>query len=192
MTVEEIFSRLSAHMVKGLMIHDHFATMFNFLNLCGYRKCHEYHYFEESLNYRCLQNFYLDHFNKLIVEEKVEVPDLIPANWFKHERMDVDASTKRTAIREIYKQWVDWETETKQLYESSYKELYELGEIAAAIKISYFIEDVSAELTRAREKQLNLESHGYDMVAIIDEQKSLYNSYVKKIKETFEDDDNDD
>ena len=40
MTVEEIFSLLSTHMAKGLMIHEQLATAFGFLNLCGYRKCH--------------------------------------------------------------------------------------------------------------------------------------------------------
>ena len=56
MTSEEIFSHLSSHMIKGLMIHDQLASAYKFLNLCGYSKCHEYHYFEESRTYRCLQN----------------------------------------------------------------------------------------------------------------------------------------
>lgn len=181
MTVEEIFSHISSHMIKGLMIHDQIAAMFNFLNLRGYSKCHEYHYFEESFNYRRLQNYYLKHFNKLIIEEKVDNPAIIPQNWFKYERMDVDSSTKRNAIRDIFKQWVNWETETKALYASSYKELYDLGQVAAALEISYYLEDVSNELMRAREKYMDLESYGYDLVEIIDEQDKLYDLYIEKI-----------
>ena len=39
MTVDEVFSRLTAHMVKGFMMHDQMATAYNFLGLKGYKKC---------------------------------------------------------------------------------------------------------------------------------------------------------
>ena len=189
MTVEEIFSRLMAHMKKGLEVHDQFTIIFKYLNLRGYSKCQEYHYFEENIGYCRLRNFYLQHYNKIIAfENKMDNVDLIPSTWLKYERMAVDTSTKRTAIRDIFKKWVDWETETKLLYESSYKELYNLGEIAAALEVGRFVTDVSQELVRAREKLMDLESYGYDIVEIIDEQERLYNLYVEKIKNIFEDD----
>ena len=184
--MDKIFSRLSSHMIRGLMMHNDFAIMFDFLNLRGYRKEQERHYFEESFNYRCLNNFYLEHYNKLIVEDKVDNPKLIPSLWFKYTRMDVDASEKRNAIRDIYKEWVNWETKTKELYESCYKELYDLGEVAAAMYVARLIEDVSEELAGAQAKFLDLEAHGYDMVTIIDEQPRLY---AQKL--TIEDDEND-
>ena len=156
MTIEEIFSQLSAHMIKGLMIHDQLSSTYAFLNLCGYRKCHEYHYFAESFNYRCLQDYYLDHYNKLIPETKIDSPEVIPATWYKYERMDVDANTKRAAVKDMMKIWVEWETTAKQLLEQSYKELYDMGEISAALKISCFLKDTTKELHHAHEKQMNL------------------------------------
>lgn len=188
MIVEEIFSHLSAHMIKGLMIHDQLASAYDFLNLRGYRKCHEYHYFEESKNYRCLQTYYSEIYHKVIEEEKIDNPEIIPQNWLKHTKMDVDANTKRSAIRELMKKWVDWESETKTLLEQSYKQLFELGEIGAAIKIKDFLEDNCYELAHAEEKQINLEMIGYDLVKIIDEQNSLYEEYCSKINKIFEDD----
>ena len=189
MTVEEIFSHLSAHMVKGLMIHDQLASAYYFLNLCGYKKCHEYHYFCESLTYRHLQNYYLKYYHKLIPEEKVENPDIIPSNWYKYSRADVDTSTKRSAVRDLMKRWVEWETETKTLLQHSYKELYELGEVDAALKIGCFLKDNSKELAHAQAKQMDLENISYDINTIIAEQMCLHEKYEHKLKELFEDDD---
>ena len=191
MTVEEIFSNISTHMAKGLLIHSQMASLYGFLNLCGYQKCHEYHYYEESHNYRCLQNFFLAHYNKMIHENPVEQPEIIPNNWYKFTKIEVDANNKRSAVKDLMKKWVEWEKETKTLFESSYKQLYELGEINGALKIGSFITDVSEELVDAQEKHINLESMGYDIVYIIDWQSDLYKQYCEKIKEIHECDEND-
>lgn len=188
MIIDDIFSQIASHMAKGVSIHNQLACAYGFLNLCGYRTCQEYHYFEESYNYRNLKNFYIDNYGKIIVEENFEVPNIIPSNWFKHVKGDVDANTKRAAIKDLMKIWVDWEKETKTLLENYYKQLYEQGEIYAAIKISHLLCDVSKELKHASEKQINLDSEGYDISMIIDEQEPLKKKYREKIKNIYRDD----
>ena len=69
MTVDQIFSEVSAHMIEGLMIHSQLSDYFNFLGLKGYAKCHKYHFFEESCNYKKLSWYYLTHYNKIIAEK---------------------------------------------------------------------------------------------------------------------------
>ena len=64
MTINEIFSQLSQHMIKGLMMHTQLSDYFNFLGLKGYSQCHKYHYFEENNNYKQLCDYYLNHYNK--------------------------------------------------------------------------------------------------------------------------------
>lgn len=191
MTIEEIFSNISTHMAKGLLIHNQMASLYGFLNLKGYQKCHEYHYYEETCNYRHLQNFFLSHCNKMIHENSIEQPDIIPNNWYKFTKKEVDVNNKRSAVKDLMKKWVEWEKETKTLLELSYKQLYELNEINCAIEIMYFIKDVGKELVDAQETYINLESMGYDIVYIIDRQPDLYTQYCKKIKEIHEGDEND-
>lgn len=182
MTVEEIFSTLAAHMEEGVMLHKQLAEIYSFLNLCGYKKCHEYHSYEESKNCRCLHNFYLEQYYKMIPEKEVKKPDIIPSSWYKYEKMDVDANTKRTAVKEMMQKWVEWEKDTKKLLENSYKELDNLGEICAAMKMRYFLKDVSKELKHAQKKQIDLDSSGYDLSGIIKEQHALHAEYKKKLK----------
>ena len=180
MIVEEIFSIIAAHMQEGLLVHKQLADIFSFLNLIGYQQCHEYHYFEESYNCRCLHNFYMEHYYKFIPIKEVNNPELIPSSWYKYTQFDVDVSTKRSTIRDMMKHWVDWEKSTKQLFQQMYKELYDIGEIAAASKIEEFLCDVTEELQDAEEKWLKLEAIGYDMGLIMDEQEALYKEYKDK------------
>ena len=180
--VEKVFSSLFAHMRKGIQMHDQLTYAFGFLNLLGYKKCQEYHTFEELNNFYKAREFFLENHSKLLVEETYEPIEVIPANWYKHVRENVDVNTKRSAIKDLTKIWVEWEKETKHFLEEKYKELYEMGEILCAIKVAEMIKEVRDELKLAREKQINLDSIGYDISLIVDEQSALYDKYEEKIK----------
>lgn len=182
MEVSEIYTKLSTHMIKGIMIHDQMANYYDFLGLEGYKRCHEYHMFKEMCNYRSLNRYFINHHNMLIPEEQFENPDVIPESWYKYERQDVDASTKKNAVMSGLDKWVDWERDTKELYEDMYKELCEIGEVASAMKVKEFIEDVDYELKKAERYQLNKKATGYDMVSIIEEQTRKHNKYKKKME----------
>lgn len=182
MEVKEIYSKIASHMIKGMMIHAQMADYYDFLGLQGYKRCHEYHYFKESCAYRGVSRYFINHHNMLIPEERIEDPNLIPESWYDHTRDDVDMSTKKSAVKSGLTKWVEWERETKKLYEQMYHELMELNEVASACKIKELICDVDCELKMAERYWLNKEATGYDMVQIIDEQKRKHKKYQKKME----------
>lgn len=185
MKVEEIFSLLCAHMDKGLEIHNQFAIAYGFLNLHGYKKEHEYHYYEESYNKNTIINFYINYYNKLLPIAKVEEVSIIPSNWFKFTRAEVNASDKRNAIKMIMQEWIKWETESKKLLETSYQQLLEINEVNAALMLSNYIEDTSYELKIAQEELNDLETINYDLSVIVPAQEQLHKKYLKKIKHIY-------
>ena len=77
--------------------------------------------------------------------------------------------------------WINWEKETKTLYQSMRLELYALGEVAAALDLDKYIMDVDKELRHAEKKLLELETIGYDIVKIMESQEELYKKYKKKL-----------
>ena len=180
MELKEIYGKLSAHMIKGMMIHDQMANYYDFLGLKGYKRCHEYHFLKETLNYRSLNRYCINHHNILIPEEKIEDPALIPESWFAHIRSDVDVTTKQNGVRSGLTKWVEWERDTKKLYEQMYKELIAIDEVAGAMKIQEFICDVDQELKKAERYWLNKEATNYDMTMIIEEQDRKHKKYQKK------------
>ena len=177
MTLDEIFSELSAHFIKGLMFHDQMSNYFDFLQLQGYSRCHEYHFKAESNNYKKLNRYYLNHYNKFIPEQRVEDPNVIPDSWYKYSRFDVDVTTKKNAVGSAINKWVSWERSTKELLERMYCELLDLNEISSAIFLQDFIKDVDDELKYAERKHLDLVSVDYDMTYILEEQKKIHDKY---------------
>ena len=183
MAAEKIFSEISEHMLKGLMFHEELANYFAFLALDGYSCCHEYHYKEESHSYRELNKYYITHYNKLIPKKgHIDAPQLIPTNWYAYTRKDVDAGVKRNAVKEAMQVWVNWEKETKELYEKKYIELCETKDVAAALLVKCLVKDVDNELKYAEEQMMALNTSNYDIIYILDEQKPFKEKYAKKTR----------
>lgn len=183
MTVEEVYSKIASHMVKGMMIHSQMADYYRFLNLDGYACCHEYHFLVESKSYRKMSNKYIKEHNKLIPDIPIDIPHVIPEAWYKHTRQDIDGATVKTGVKNGLDTWVKWERETKELYEEMYRELLDNGEICDTMIVRELLCDVDKELSKAEKYQLNKEFIGYDINTIVEEQKHKKEKYLNKIKE---------
>ena len=146
MQVSEIFARLKAHMLEGMVFHGEMVRYYGFLNLDYWKNEHEWHYAEETDGYRQLCDYYMTHYNMLIPVEPMNRPDIIPESWYRYTRHDVDSGTKNNGKEIGIKKWVEWERETKELYQEMWQELVAIGEIAAAQFISRFIRAVDEEL----------------------------------------------
>lgn len=181
MTVDEVFKELSSHMIKGIMIHEQMSDYYDFLNLHGYKRCHEYHGRCEMKNMRKLHRYFINHYNKLIEEENIDNPNLIPSSWYRYTRQEVDTNTKKSAVRTGIEKWVAWEKETKDLYERMYIELLDMGEAAAANKVACFVHDVDCELKWAQRKHIDLVTADYDIGYILGEQDYLHDWYKKRM-----------
>lgn len=186
MTIEEIYSNLASHMILGMMTHEHLANYYDFLGLKGYGKCHQYHYLKQTYEYRELCRYYINHFNKLIPQSTIEVPNVIPLSWFRYNRFDVDPDTKQKAVKSGLQMWVDWERQTKKLYESMYIEAINIKQAAAALNIKGMIQDVDSELKEAEQYHLNKKTLNYDLYDIISDQECQYQEYKKKCKKIRE------
>ena len=180
MTVDEIFTKITSHMIEGMMIHDELTNAYDFLGLYGFAKCHEYHHLEETKGYTCLMRYYSTRYHKLLNIDKIPQPNIIPQTWYKYTTMDVDTGTKRQAVQTMMKKWVEWERSTKTLYQEMYQELCALNEIAAAEEIKCYISCVDEELKHAEKKLIKLETIEYNIGTIISWQQPMYKKYQKK------------
>ena len=170
MTISEIFYEIANHMLEGIMTHQQLANYYDFLGLGGYKRCHEYHFLDEMCSYRKVQRYFISHYNKLIPQKSRQFPNLIPAGWYEVERGDVDATTRSTAVKAGMEKWVDWQRKTKKFYEQKYKELMDMGEVAAA----HFVEDIllhtTHELKKAEKYWIQKKAIAYDMKEIFAQQ----------------------
>ena len=63
------------------------------------------------------------------------------------------------------------------------QKLEQMDEREAARKLEYLVDHVEKEIDSAEEKLMNLESAGYDMNYILQQQEELKRKYAKKIRE---------
>lgn len=108
--------------------------------------------------------------------------NVIPTNWYNYTRYDVDAGTKRTAVKDGFKKWLEYEKETRQYLSQMAQRLEQMNEREAARKLDHLIEHVEKEIQTAENKMMDLESTGYDMSYILQQQKPLQEHYAEKIR----------
>ncbi len=183
MTVEEIFNKINIHMMEGLIFHKELAKAYDFLGLYGYSKCHEYHHLEELKNEYELSHYYATHYFRFLSDNYTLSVKVIPDTWYKYSSQSVDNTTRKNAIKELMMKWQNWEQSTKKLYQEMYTELTNLSEVASAIKISKYLQDVDKELCTIQKEILYLEGINYNLEIILPEQATLRNKYKKKLKE---------
>lgn len=181
MAAAEIFARLSQHMVKGIMIHTEFSDYYLFLNLPGYAACHRFHAKSEAKSRHSLHEYYITHYGKLIPRQPQAAADVIPSSWTSYTRSDVSTSDISTGVRNGLEAWVKWERETKQLYESSFKDLMDLNEVAAACFVKDMVLDVTKELESAEHYLLNKKAADYNIGVILSEQDGERHKYQTKM-----------
>jgi hypothetical protein len=177
MTASEIFGRINAHQIEGVMLHSQLAEYFGFLNLCGYQRQQECQAMSEFFEHQKTALYFVSRFSRLLPKATAKDPEIIPEEWRKYTRQQVDAGTKRKAVRDAFLRWKSWETATKEMYEQAYANLHELGEISAACEVKRLVESVACELERVEHQQITLECLDYDLAAICAEQDGLLARY---------------
>jgi len=108
--------------------------------------------------------------------------NVIPQNWYKYTRYEVDSNTKRNAVKDGFKKWLDYEKDTKQFLTEMEKRLEQADDRESARKLDYLIDHVQKEIETAEEKMMALENSSYDMNYILQQQDQLKAKYADKIR----------
>lgn len=164
--MEEIFEALCTHLKEGVCYHEELEKAFCFLGLYELAEIQKEHYNDELKKYRDMVCYYItNHFKLLKIE--TEKKEVIPENWYKYTTQQVDNGTRQNAIKELITKWIEWEKDTKKLYEDLYLKLTNLREVAEAIKLEKLIKDVNKELGEAQRLLIKLETINYDLTVIV-------------------------
>lgn len=185
MESKKIFEMLADHMLQGIMTHEQLMNCYLFLGLKGYAKCHEYHYLEETKGLIELTEFYSDTHRGILRNTAVTIPDIIPQSWFDTAIENVDFGLRKKAVIAAFDQWIDWETNTKVLYETAYDSLLSQKDIASAEFLSFYVKDVNEELAYAMNERISKSAMDFDMSVVVDEQDHLIKTFTKKIRKMY-------
>lgn len=182
MTRQELYSEINKRMSTALLFHSRMSDYFNFIGLHGFKRIHEYQYYCEVIGKRKLHKKVLDLHNELIVETGHDKPDIIPVEWYKHTRMDIDDNVVAKYARMAIKTYREWEHETKEMYECIACIFMERGELCDYELINCYVKDVQHELKKIYRLCEELNDVGYDTVYIMEIQKRIHNEYKNKMR----------
>lgn len=179
-TLEEIYTEISARQLAGIMIHGQLADYFDFISLHGYKRMHEYQFYDEIRERRKLSMYYINHHGKLLPDTDVGSIKVIPAAWSNANRMSVGKGTKQKAVEDAFTAYRAWEVETKEVYSAYAGKLREMGHEADCTIVDKLVDNVDKEIKCLDRIMLNLISCGYDMTYIVEEQQTLHDKYKKR------------
>ena len=179
----DIFSDVSAHQIQGIMLHSSWSDYFAFLGLDGFKCLHEYRYMEESENMRMIRRYFIEHYNELPIDTRID-SDISPYVPYSNEtRFAISSSTKQMHTQISLEGWVKWERESKQMFEQAYKELSDMGEIAGSNAVEKLVNETDKELCCAEQLLLQMKMTDFDTNVIVLEQERVKRKYCKLIEE---------
>lgn len=186
MSKEDLYMAIRDRQITALMFHSQMADLFDFLGLKGFKRLHEYQYLSESMEYRKLCRYYINHNNKLLVGGHPGSPKVIPEDWGQYTRFDVTPQVRKQAVEKAFMDYRDWESGTKDLYSQCSIALMDLGYVADSTMICGMVKDVDLELKTLDRIFLRLRAVTFDPIETMDMQDELHEHYKEKIKDIGE------
>ena len=173
--VLNFYQEIDRHLLEGAMVHDDLSTYFYFLELPGYGLLHEYHFLEEYGNYKSFYKYALRMEGELLKQDNLGPPiEVIPAQWYGHNKENIDAELKKKSILNGFDIWEKWETDTLAFYTEIYRKIYESNARYHLLAIvDELIKEVSEEIQFIKSEKNRLQSIGYDLSQIFDWQKNF-------------------
>ena len=170
MTLHEIYTALANRMVGAMMIHSQLVEIFSFVDLLPDMRKQESQLQEETHGYSELNKYYIQNHHNILVADNPPQIDLLNISVFKKSNEELTHEDKSKIIQYGMNEWINWEKDSKVLYEDSYRNMIDISEIASADFIMRFVNDVSRELKDAETLFRVRDGINWDLPTIYDKQ----------------------
>ena len=182
MTCAEIFSELLSQQKEAVSFHEQMSVVFDFMNLHGFKRWHEYQSVAESKIMRKIYRHYIKCHDKLIKPISTESIEEIPKDWYNANRGEVTSAIISQYTKRGLQAHIEWETDSLNNLNSFAKRLFELGEIDDYKFVARLICDVSKELEKVKRVYYKASATGFDVVYIEEIQNKIHDKYKEKLK----------
>ena len=183
----EVFNQISNRLVEATMMHSELGDLFAYLGLDGFAKTQDYQFLSENYERQLVNRYAICHLGYVINNEDVRGSKYIPGELNGVSRIGVNVLDKKDMTRYAVETWVNWETETKELYGNWYVDLCDNHSISSSLFVDGLVRDVDDELKRANDILVKLKNVNYEMNDIVlmqSEYSKMYDKLMhKQLKE---------
>ena len=173
MTEQEIFTILANRMVGAIMIHTQLAQLFAYVDLMPDARRQEQQLQEETHGMSELNKYYSQHHHMIVIADDPPQINILNMGILKKPNYELSPDDKMRIIKYGMKEWVDWERQSKIVYEDAYKNLIDISEVASAEFITRYVRDVDQELRDAERLYRVRDAIDWDLATIYDKQARL-------------------
>lgn len=160
-------------MVGAMMVHTQLTELFNFIDLKSDTKRQKKQLHEETDGLLKLEEYASQHHHILITSNNPPQVDILNLSMLKQQNDELSPDNKIYLIQYAIKEWIEWERESKIIYEDAYRNLVDMSEIAAADFVLQYVRDVDKELRDAELLYRVRDAIDWDLATIYDQQARL-------------------
>lgn len=171
--MHEIFKKLSNRMVGAMMIHTQLTELFNFIDLEPDAKRQKKQLHDESDGLLKLEKYAAQHHHILITSDNPPQVDILNLGMLKEPNDKLSPDNKIYLIQYAMKEWIEWERESKIIYEDAYRNLVDMSEIATADFVLQYVKDVDKELKAAEMLYRVRDAIDWDLSTIYEDQARM-------------------
>lgn len=157
-------------MVGAMMTHTQLTELFNFIDLETDAKRQKNQLHEETDGLLKLEKYAAQHHHILITSDDPPQVDILNLSMLKQPNDKLSPDDKVYLIQYAMKEWIEWEKESKIIYEDAYRSLVEISEIAAADFVLRYVRNVDKELRDAELLYRVRDAIDWDLPTIYDNQ----------------------
>lgn len=173
MTIYDIFAKLSNRMVGAMMVHTQLTELFTFIDLEPDIKRQKKQLHEETDGLLKLEKYAAQHHHILITSDNPPQVDILNLGMLKEPNDKLSPDNKIYLIQYAMKEWIEWERESKIMYEDAYRNLVDMSEIATAEFVLEYVKDVDKELRDAELLYRVRDAIDWDLATIYDKQARM-------------------
>lgn len=152
------------------MTHTQLTELFNFIDLETDAKRQKDQLHEETDGLLKLEKYAAQHHHMLITSDDPPQVDILNLSMLKQPNDKLSPDDKVYLIQYAMKEWIEWEKESKIIYEDAYRSLIEISEIAAADFVLRYVRNVDKELRDAELLYRVRDAIDWDLPTIYDNQ----------------------
>lgn len=185
MSVVEMLQSVIRRKLTGVMLHDDLQTIFDYLNLHGFKREQEYRTMSEFAEFKSLCRYIINRYEVMPCKhaDRVEVN---PSNIKDAtSRASISSVQKKQSIKWLFETWAEWEEETISILESYITRLVKLECNADAEKLSCLLLGTTCEYKYLARQILEYCDVEWSLHHIYTEQEELHEHFKNKMKEEY-------
>lgn len=181
----QTITEICESIIEDIMRYNQMADIMDFMGCHGFKRMGEYSYYKASIALRKMHRYTINNCNRMVDEDSISNPEIIPQSWIAATRQQVDENTREKMVRQLIMGWKEYEKEKMSKLNNWQKKLLDEQQYCCAHMLMEYLDECREKVKRLERMIIEYSAVGWNMGYIMQQQEHLHNCYKKKTEEVF-------